>query len=387
MWKKASKNDTLQVYDTMRRSTGLRFFKLWLEIDIYGAIFIRHFTIGQRSFLGIVVQNNRQVHKGVLIYELVDSERLVLVQTLGGVTATSFRVFLKQEHTFIAVGHYYNQALFQPPEVTSQLYKWQENPGWFVEDSELQIVGVKDVDYAVLPDGNAFLAFATQNFNVSDDAPTHIFRHHESRGCSFFHVGHLTTDGASRVNFFTFNSTLYLFVAEECSVDRSYHTKSSIYRWNSTHFELFQKIDTVGAHDLLPFSIGDNFFVVAVNHRHNYSLNIQSRVYLMVDGVFRLYFSLETHGATKAEFFQIGMESFLVFSNSQDESVITNSAIYRVEGAKFVCVQEILTQNARYVHSFKTRDGSPVLAIANKAGKPRLYKWTSLSYSCTGEDC
>ena len=337
----------------------------------------------------MVIRNHRQVHKGVVIYEILLSERLTHLQTLGNVSATSFKVFEHRGQHMMLVGNHYDPQHLFPPPVNSTLHVWNETTNRFVVSKDIQVFGIKDVDAVTLPDNNSFLALASHDYARSYDVPTYIYRYLSQKD-SFIHYNTLGTTAATRVNFFTFNSTLYLFVAEEYAANWSYQTNSSIYVWNSTDFVLLQELETVGAYDLLPFAIGDCFFVVAVNNRHNRSLNIQSKVYLMINGVFTLYASLDTRGATKAEFFRIGLESFLVFSNSQDDengSVITNSVLYRIEGAKFVCFQEILTRNAMYVHFFRLQNNVPVLAIANKAGKPRLYKWTSLSYSCPDGDC
>ena len=373
----------------VRKSTGLRFFKLWLEIDNYGATFILHFNIGCRAFIGVVIRNfHRHAHQGVVIYEIVNSERLVEVQVIGNVSATSFKVFEHRGRHLMVVGNHYDPANIYPPPVSSKLYVWNETMCRFVLSKEIQVYGIKDVDAVTLSVNHSFIALAAHDYNLTYAVPTYIYRYYPPEN-AFIHFTNLRTTAATRVNFFVFNSTLYLFVAEEYSADGSYHTNSSVYMWNSKGFVLIQEIDTIGAYDLLPFSIGDCFFVVAVNNRHNYSLNIQSKVYLMTNGVFNHYTSLDTRGATKAEFFRIGFEYFLVFSNSQDDvsSVITHSIVYHIEGAKFVCFQEILTRNAMFVHFFHLKDNTPVLAIANKAGKPTLYKWTSLSYSCPEGNC
>ena len=371
------------------QSTGLRFFKKWLELDLVNIFFIRHFTIELRCFLGVITHNARQAHRGVVIYELVDSERLVHIQTLPGGSSTSFKSFPLQGYHYLVVGHHYDHSLSDPPRVNSELFRW--NGTKFVSsaapgaENDIRTMGIKDVDYVILPDNNSFLAFAAHDDKVSFNIPVYVYRHHSTKGQSFYHFPpNLPTTGALRVNFFTFNSTTYLFVAEERSSSGDYHTTSSIFCWNSTQFVLFQEIETDAANDLLPFSIGDNFFVVAVNNRRGRSRNIQSIVYILCDGVFVFFCALDTKGGRKVEFFRIGIESFLVFSNSQDDtngSASTDSIIYRVEGGKFVPFQGIHTHNAMYVHVFALDNGCTVLAIANKAGTSALYKWSRLSYT------
>ena len=348
--------------------------------------------IDVRCFLGVITHNNRQATSGIVIYEIINSERIDYRQTLDGVTATSFKAFSLEGYHYMVVGHHYDNTMINPPRVDSELYVWNgtafELSRAPAANNNFRTRGVTDVDYTILADNSSFIAFAAHNNRTSYNVPTYIYYHHNS---NFIHFGsNLPTTGASRVNFFTFDSVTYLFVAEEYSAMGAPDTRSSIFRFETNHFALFQEIETDGASDFLPFSIGDNFFVVAVNYGHQPTLNVQSKIYLMCDGVFVFYTAIDTKGARKADFFRIGIESFLVFSNSQDDtngSVSTNSVIYRVEGAKFVCFQEIPTENAMYVHIFKLHSGCPVLAVANKADKPRLYKWTSLSFSNNEIDC
>lgn len=367
----------------MRRSTGLRFFKLWLELDLVNIIFIRHFMIESRSFLGVISVSTRQEHEGVVIYELVNSERLVHVQTISCLTATSFKAFCLHSEYYMVVGHHYDHTQRDPPRVFSELYLWNGTM-FVITDNQIRTMGIKDVDHVTLPDNSTLIALGAHDDKTTFNVPTYIYRHHPTRGDHFHHFSpNLRTTGALRVNFYTFNSTTYLFVAEERSATADTRATSSIFRWNSSHFELFQEIKTDAASDLLPFSIGENFFVVAVNNRRGQSRNIQSIVYILYNGEFVYYYALDTKGATKAEFFRIGIESFLAFSNSQDDSngsASTDSVIYRVEGAKFVCFQNIRTHNAVYIHVFTIENGCTVLAVANKAGKSRLYKWTSIGF-------
>ena len=370
----------------VRRSTGLRYFKHWVEIDLHNAFFIRHFTIGSRCFLGVVCHSMRREIKhynGVNIYELVDSQSLVYIQTISNVTASSFKLFFLQGFHYMIVGHEVNHyAGRHPLRVNSELYRWNDASGNFSLSTspgisnEIRTVGVKDVDYVMLPDNNSFLAFASYEDVVEGAVHTIIYRHHPSRydGNVFFHHGpDLVTVGARRVKFFTFNSTTYLFVAEEKSAN------SSVFHWHSDRFVLFQKIVTNFANDLLPFSIGDNFFVVAVNYKRGNFHNIQSIVYILRDREFVFYAALDTKGARKAEFFTVGTECFLAFSNAWDDTTAksTTSVIYRVEGGSFVHFQDISTNDAAYVHVFTLQNGCTVLAVANKLGKPQLYKWNT----------
>ena len=330
------------------------------------------------------MRNQLEKYNGLNVFELVASESLVYIQTVSDFTASSFKSFTLQSYHYLIVGREVDHFSRKDPQrVNSELYMWSETNGSFLPSkypgisNDIRTVGVKDVDYIILHDNKSFLAFASYESVDTTDVGTVLYWHHPSwyGGLNFSHFGpDLQTKGARRVNFFTFNSTTYLFVAEEKSPN------SSIFRWQSTRFVLFQEIETSSANDLLPFSIGDNFFVVAVNYQRNNLHNIQSVVYILRNGEFVFFTALDTKGARKAEFFTIGIESFLVFANSWDDTKgkSTNSVIYRIEGGNFVHFQDLYTLEAEYIHVFKVHNGCTALAVANKLGKPQLYKWNSL---------
>ena len=329
------------------------------------------------------MRNELAKYNGLNVYELLASESLVHIQTVSDFTASSFKSFSLQSHHYLIVGrevdHYSRK---DPQRVNSELYMWNDTNSSFILSTfpgiynDFRTVGVKDVDYAILPDNNSFLAFASYESVDTSDVGTVLYRYHPSwYERRFYHFGpDLRTKGARRVNFFTFNSTTYLFVAEEKSPN------SSVFCWQSGQFVLIQEIETSSANDLLPFSIGDHFFVVAVNYQRNNLHNIQSTVYILHNRQFVFFTALDTKGARKAEFFTIGIESFLVFANSWDDTrgKSTNSVIYRIEGGNFVHFQDLFTLEAEYIHVFKVHNGCTALAVANKLGKPQLYKWNSL---------
>lgn len=347
---------------------------------------IRNFTIGNRDFLGVISTNSKQVNHGLVIYEITKSEQLRHRQTIQSQAISSFKPFSMEGHHYIVVANYFDGLV----RYDSKLYMW--NGSQFILSTDpgpsnnLRTTGVKDVDFIEMPGDNYFLAFAQHDNMQTYDVPTFVFRYHPNVGNHFIHYQNLPTKAAQRVHFFTHDSETYLLVAQERTINGYYHTNSSIFRWNSTYFELFQQIVTDRAHDLVPFEIGSYFFLVAVNNHRGGSHNIQSKVYRLCNGVFVEHDTLETRGATMAQSFRIGTETFLAMANSYDDnngSFATTSDIYLVDGPRFIPFQEIPTEKAMYMYPFKLKTGCPALAIANEAGKSKLYKWSSLTYRNT----
>ncbi len=107
-----------------------------------------------------------------------------------------------------------------------------------------------------------------------------------------------------------------------------------------------------------------------------------SMVYRLENGRFVEHATLPTKGAVTIEPITIKTEYFLAVANSHDEQSAganTASMIYKIDGPNFVPFQEIPTTKASYVQSFIMEDGCTGIAIANKVGKSKLYKWTKVS--------
>ena len=343
---------------------------------------IRYFSIGEREFLGAVSTTSTQVRHGLVIYEIINSDHLVHVQTIQSESISSIKPFSLGNSYYIVVAHYFRRDV----RVNSKLYRW--NGSQFVlstsPTNNFRTTGVMDVDFTQDSKSNSFLAFAAHDNLKTYNIPTYVYRNHPNMGNDFLHYQSLPTTGAKRIHFFTHQDTTYLLVAQQRSADRNYLTNSTVFRWNSTYFEVFQQIQTYGACDLLPFEIGPYFFIVAVNSHQGSSHNIESKVYRLTERGFVEHAVLDTRGASMAHMFRIQTQTFLAVANSYDDnngSFATPSVIYLVDGPNFVPFQEIATQRAMYMHTFKLKNGCTALAVANEAGKSKIYKWSSLSYS------
>ena len=356
-------------------------------MDIIDCKDIRYFSIGNREFVGAVSTTSAQVRHGLVIYEIVNTDHLVHVQTIQSESISSIKPFSLGSSYYIVVAHYFRCNV----RLNSKLYHW--NGSQFVlstsSTNNFRTTGVMDVDFTEDSKNNSFLAFAAYDNLKTYNIPTYVYLNHPNLRNNFLHYQSLPTTGAKRVHFFTHQDTTYLLVAQQRSADGSYVTNSTVYRWNSTYFEVFQHIQTYGASDLLPFEIGPYFFIVAVNsHRESSHRGsghkIESKVYRLTEGGFVEHAVLNTRNSSMAHVFRIQTQTFLAMANSYDDnngSFTTPSVIYLVDGPNFVPFQEIATQKAMYMHTFKLKNGCTALAVANEAGKSKIYKWSSLSYS------
>ena len=261
----------------------------------------------------------------------------------------------------------------------SKLYRW--NGTWFEKVQDFPLKGVKDIDFISIPNSGKFLVFSGYHNGQSYDTPSSLY-YWKTPNLSFVPYQKIPTTGAQKVHFLTVESETYLTVASEYDGDGNGHTNSSVFRWNGIHFDLFQLIPTYRAHDLYPFKIGCQIFLVAANFQNNIH-NTTSNVYRLDNGRFVEHASIKTNRAVAVESFTIESEHFLAVANSFDEdarSPETKSIIYKITGPSLVPFQEVPTSSASHIHAFTLKQ-SPckALVVSNKDGKAKLYKWTRVS--------
>lgn len=352
---------------------GPRFFKEWLDVNLSNVSQVRSFSIGPRQFLGAININTSSSHQyhGVIIYEIVDDSALVHIQTISEESPVAFKYFsIDDENKFIAVAN--NLPIHSNPElqgVPSRLYKW--NGTLFNKVQNFSTEGAKDVDFIHIRDRGRFLVFSSHHNRHSYNTASLVYVW-TSPLTLFVLYQRLPTTAAQKVHFLTSDKGIYLTVASEYDHNGNEYANSSVFRWNNTHFILFQLIPTYRAHDLYPLRIGCHLFVVAANFFNNAS----STVYRLDGGKFVEHASFETKGAVAAESFTIETEHFLTVANSD---VNESSVIYKVTGPSLVPFQEIPMSSASYIHAFTLNSGCNALAVSNRVGKAKLYKWMKVS--------
>ena len=337
----------------------------------------KHFTVSQRHFLGVVYPNMYETHYGIIVYELTE-ELLIRVQTIAIEHPKAFETFTVEDGFYLAVADF---------EGTSTVYKWNGQKFSTLPFQSFSVTRAYDVSFHAVPNGGGFLAFSSYHNTMTHNSSTSLYIWNTITSKFHEHVYQpglpLQSAGAKKLHFFTVSGNSYLSIASEYSWNGSPGTESQVFKWNGTHFNLFQNIPTHSAEDLYPMVIGCQAFLVAANHKHGGTYNTDSFVYLLEGGRFREFAKIPTKGARAVHHFGKNGEYFVMIANSHDASTrnptSTESVLYRIDGTSFIPFQSIQTEEAFFIDSFRTPENCLALVISNKAGKTLLYKWNSIS--------
>lgn len=115
----------------------------------------------------------------------------------------------------------------------------------------------------------------------------------------------------------------------------------------TTVFELYQEIPTIGALDWESFTINGEAYLAVANFHNDSTHNVDSKIYKWDGTSFIEFQSIPTNGAREWKSFEINGETYLVIANYYDGSSRNiNSKIYKWNGISFVDFQEIPTAGA-----------------------------------------
>ncbi len=238
----------------------------------------------QRTYIGAVNTNSRHSHYGVIIYELLDNNTLVHIQTIADPDRPlniAFKHFSLEGQHYLACANDFNS---NSETVNSKLYKWETDR--FTQVQAFGTNGAKDVDFITIKNVGSFLAFACyrDSHSLATRSRLLVWR---STVSLFVNFHTLDTTGARKIHFTSTNGNVYITVASEYNKFRHGHSNSSVYHWNGTRFVIFQHIPTYRAWDLRLFAVGCQTFLVAANFYNNSSHNTMSMVYRLENGRFR----------------------------------------------------------------------------------------------------
>ncbi|XP_078260582.1 thrombospondin-type laminin G domain and EAR repeat-containing protein-like [Rhinoraja longicauda] len=236
-----------------------------------------------------------------------------------------------------------------------------------------------------------FLVVANFEKNEENQEYSVIYRW-SRRKMQFMMYQRLATHSARDWEAFQINGETFLAVANHREGD-NHNIDSVIYKWNpkSQLFERNQTIPTSGAYDWEFFTIGPYSFLVVANTFNGTSTRIYSRIYIQLNGMFRLFQSMPTYGATDWEIFRVEGRVFLAVANSQSyqtgssngiNSFNINSTIYElnITAQMFVKFQDIPTYSAVDWEFFTVGDDS-FLVVANSFDGSKfflnsvIYRW------------
>ena len=211
-----------------------------------------------------------------------------------------------------------------------------------------------------------------------------------SPGCTtgfhfFEKVQDLPTRGASGVEHFSINRSLFLAFANYYGDIFKYKTSSMIFKMNEQtgKFNLYQTLQTRGAFGLEYFSIADKHFLALANHYDGVTRQLDSAVYQWNGTRFVVFQKIPTKGTWDITFFNINRQNYLTVANYYDGSTYsTKSVIYKWSSSKFNKFQEIPTEGARGCAVFVINNDT-FIAFANRynfkqnyAVKSTVFKWS-----------
>ena len=149
-------------------------------------------------------------------------------------------------------------------------------------------------------------------------------------GQQFVKLQSFQTYGAADVKSFSDNGSTFLAFANLRSGSGQHNINSPIYKWNGSHFVLFQSIPTRGAAGLHPFMMcSQRFLGVASLYDDDNGYNTMSVVYRVSQEQFIEYQEIPTQGAFRMTSFQYKGHTYLAVANRYSNKSNINSALYK----------------------------------------------------------
>ena len=229
--------------------------------------------------------------------------------------------------------------------------------------------------------GSLFLGFA----NFKDDingyhTDSYIYKLNDSTG-TFYRYQTIDTIGGRDMEYFTIANKHYLAVANRRN-KTTRRVNSTIYQWNGYQFIVVQNILTLGATSFNFFKIFSDMFLVVTNNNDDTTQSVDSVTYKWGENQFNRFQEIRTEGATASTTFAIKTETFLVFANrkSDKQGYSVQSPVYKWSGNSFVKLQSLQTYVALDVKSF-SNNVETFLAFANRRNRSTfnidsfIYRW------------
>ena len=209
--------------------------------------------------------------------------------------------------------------------ISSFIYKWKG--GKFEKIQDIATEGVVSSETFVISN-ETFIAFANHYTQQKRElVQSAVFKW---SGQQFVKLQSFQTYAALDVKSFSVNGSTFLAFANHRSGSGQHNINSPIYKWNGSHFVLFQSIPTRGAARLHPFTMcGQRFLGVASYYDNHNGYNTMSVVYRVSQEQFIEYQEIPTQGAHDMTSFQYKGHTYLVVVNRLNNKWNINSALYK----------------------------------------------------------
>ena len=304
-------------------STGI--FFLYQTLGTHGGIDMEYFKIGDQHYLAVANHcDETSYRQNSVIYQWsLSQEQFVVFQSIETFGAQSFDFFEITNEQFLAISNYYDDSSFS---INSFIYKW--NSMKFEKIQEIATEGaVSSETFAI--SNETFIAFANHYTQEKRElVQSAVFKW---SGQQFVKLQSFQTYAARDVKSFSDNGSTFLAFANYRSGSGQNNINSPIYKWNGSHFVLFQSILTRGAAALHPFTMCSQTFLGVANHYVQRSFNTMSVVYRVSQEQFIEYQEIPTQGAFGMTSFQYKGHTYLAVANrliNYDKYNI-NSALYK----------------------------------------------------------
>ena len=207
-----------------------------------------------------------------------------------------------------------------------------------------------------------------------------------STGFHFFEkVQDLPTRGATAVQHFTINGSLFLTFGNNRGDIQKHKTSSVVYKMDESteKFTFYQTLQTRSAYGVEYFSIAGKHFLAVANHWDG-TYQLDSVIFQWNGQRFVVLQILPTKGAGHFKFFTLNGENYLTLANYYDGSTYsTKSVIYKWNGVKFNKFQEIATEGAKGCTTFEINNVT-YLAFANYHNYQQKYSVQSTVFKWSG---
>ena len=332
-----------------------------------GVIRTAHFSVGHTHYTLFLSDTPAEPQlSGVTVYRRHGNHSLTLVQTLPILSPTALTVFSIH-------GNWYLTVISVPskgsggPNTRSALYKWTASGFSFTQ--ELSAAGARDVEHVVAGGVYQFLVLACGKSGQGRVQNSAVYVWY---GGMFVFYQSLITHGGERVSSVeTHDHQVFVGVSSS--------SRSTVFRWNGTHFALFQELKAF--RELSPIQIGLYTFLIGVSDYSGMDKGRMSMLYRLGTHQFTTHAHLSTPGAVEAAYLHIDSEHFIAFQQEQGPSPSSYVSMYKLDGAGLVPFQTLPESGS--LSTYKSQNGCVMLAVsqASVTSLPStvLYSWSSVA--------
>ena len=348
------------------------------DLPTRGGSDVEHFTINGNRFLAFANHySDTEGHKtDSFIYKQNDSTGFFfLYQTLGTHGGIDMEYFKTGDQHYLAVANHYDGTSYRQNSV---IYQWSLRQEQFVVFQSIETFGAHSVDFFEITN-EQFLAISNNNDDSSHSINSFIYKWNSNK---FEKIQDIATEGAVNTETFVISNETFIAFANHYTQQKRELVQSAVFKWSGQQFVKMQSFQTYGALDVKSFSVNGSTFPAFANHRSGSGQhNINSPIYKWNGSHFVLFQSIPTCGAAALHPFMMCSQRFLGVASlyDDDNGYNTMSVVYRVSQEQFIEYQEIPTQGAFGMTSFQYK-GHTYLAVANRLTNKwninsALYKW------------